>query len=125
VVKLRDALSPSTLIVGNGDILSRKQGQELAKKYNLDGVMIGRGIFQDPYVFAESSPWSKMGEAERKALYAKHVKLFATTWQHDERRVHTLNKFCKMYIQDFDGAKDLRERLMNASTTDELLELLS
>lgn len=125
VVKLRDKLSPSTLIVGNGDVLSRRQGEELAQEYGLDGIMIGRGIFHDPYAFAHPSPWPAMTKQERVALYKKHVELFAQTWANNERRVPTLNKFCKIYIQDFDGAKDLREKLMNAESTDELLNLLS
>src|SRR3989344_8164382 len=41
--EMRDELFPSTLIVGNGDVKNRKHGEELAKKYKLDGIMIGRG----------------------------------------------------------------------------------
>lgn len=125
VRELRDSLSPSTLLVGNGDVLSKKEGLELAAKYKLDGIMIGRGVFHDPYVFAEPSPWDQKTKAERKALYAKHVKLFAETWSDGQRRLPTLNKFCKIYIQGFDGAKELREKLMNAQTADELLVLLN
>lgn len=123
-VKLRDKLSPATLIVGNGDVESRKQAEELAKKYNLDGVMIGRGVFHDPYVFAQTSPWPTITKQERIDLYKKHVELFAETWQNRERPIHTLNKFCKIYIQGFDGAKELREKLMQAKSTDELIRLL-
>src|SRR4051812_4263303 len=47
--ELRNSLSPSTLIVGNGDVMNRAQGEALAKKYKLDGAMIGRGIFHDPF----------------------------------------------------------------------------
>lgn len=125
IKQLRDSLSPTTLLVGNGDVMSKKQAEQLAEQYDLDGIMIGRGIFNDPFVFADQSPWANMSESERKALYAKHVKLFAKTWKNNERRVHTLNKFCKVYIQGFDGAKELREKLMNAGSTDELLELLT
>lgn len=125
VRKLRDSLCPTTLIIGNGDVLGREQGEELAKKYNLDGIMIGRGIFKDPFVFAENSNWGNYSASQRKQLYAKHVKLFANTWKNDERRVHTLNKFCKVYIQGFDGAKELREKLMSATNTQELLDLLT
>jgi len=124
IADLRDKLSPETLIVGNGDIATHAQGVELAKKYNLDGVMIGRGVFNDPYVFAANSPWPTLTRQQRIDLYAKHVKLFAKTWQNNERRVVTLNKFCKVYIQNFAGAKELREKLMNAQTTDELVALL-
>lgn len=124
--EMRDSLSPTTLLVGNGDVLSRKQGLELAEKYKLDGIMVGRGIFHDPYLFADPSPWENMSREERKALYAKHVKLFVETWgESGQRRLATLNKFCKIYIQNFDGAKELREKLMNAQTAEELLDLLT
>ncbi len=121
---MRDRISPSTLLVGNGDIMTKKQGEELALQYGLDGVMVGRGIFHDPYLFSDNSHWDTVRKEERIAMYRKHVELFAHTWQNNERRVPTLNKFCKVYIQNFDGAKELRERLMNAQTTDELLAVL-
>jgi tRNA-dihydrouridine synthase len=121
---MRDKLSPTTKIIGNGDVLSRAQGLELAQKYQLDGIMIGRGVFHDPFVFGKNSPWATYTKQQRLELYAKHVKLFAETWKNDERRVHTLNKFCKIYVQDFNGAKELREELMAAKSTDELLVLI-
>lgn len=121
----RDLAGVQTLIVGNGDVESRSHGLELAEKYRLDGVMIGRGIFHDPFVFAEHSPWETYTKEQRIELYHAHVQLFAETWQHGERPVHTLNKFCKVYIQGFDGAKELREKLMSALNTDELLDTLS
>ena len=123
--KLRDQLSPNTLIVGNGDVLTRQQGLELAERYKLDGIMIGRGIFQDPYVFAEQSPWESKTPLERLELYQKQVRLFAETWQNRERAVQTLNRFCKVYIHGFDGAKELREKLMAAQSTDEISTLLA
>lgn len=122
--ELRDKLSPRTLIVGNGDVLSREQGEALAQQYGLDGIMIGRGIFHDPYVFAKESPWPTKTKEEKLALYRTHVELFAKTWPNGERKLHTLNKFCKVYVNDFDGAKELREQLMNAQSAKELLKLL-
>jgi tRNA-dihydrouridine synthase len=122
---LRDKIAPDTLIVGNGDVESRAQGLGLTQKYGLDGIMIGRGVFHDPYVFAEKSPWETISREERIQLYTKHVKLFAETWKHNERPIHTLNKFCKIYINGFDGAKELREHLMAAHSTEELLTILA
>ncbi len=124
VSKMRNELSPSTLVVGNGDVLTRRQGLELAEQYDLDGIMIGRGVFQDPYVFSANSKWDESTKQQRLELYAKHVKLFAETWTNNERRVYVLNKFCKIYIQSFDGAKELREKLMVAESADDLLNLL-
>lgn len=117
----RDDLGAKTLIVGNGDVENRAHGEELAKKYALDGIMIGRGVFHDPFAFALHSPWETYTKEQRIDLYRKQVELFAATWQSGERPVHTLNKFCKIYIQGFDGAKELRERLMVAGSAEELL----
>ncbi|HSX00473.1 MAG TPA: tRNA-dihydrouridine synthase [Patescibacteria group bacterium] len=122
--ELRDRIAPETLIVGNGDILTRQEGLKLAEQYRLDGVMIGRGVFHDPFIFAEESPWSTYSREQKIELYEKHVQLFARTWINNERRSVMLNKFCKIYINGFDGAKELRERLMAAQTTDELLKIL-
>jgi tRNA-dihydrouridine synthase len=122
--ELRDKLAPDTLIVGNGDALSRAHGLELAKHYGLDGIMIGRGVFHDPFAFAETSPWENFTKQQRIELYTKHVKLFADTWKEGDRAVYTLNKFCKIYINGFDGAKELREQLMHAASPTELLDIL-
>jgi tRNA-dihydrouridine synthase len=127
--KLRDQLSPATKIVGNGDVLSRQQGLDLAETYGLDGVMIGRGIFHDPFIFADpsdgGSPWEQYGRKEKINLYKRHVELFSQTWQHNERKIHTLNKFCKVYINGFEGAKELRDQLMKASSAEDLLKILN
>lgn len=124
VKKLRDQLAPETLIVGNGDVLSRQQGEELAERYGLDGIMIGRGVFHDPFVFAENSPWPDYPKEQRIALYKKQVELFRDSWEEGERAIHTLNKFCKIYINGFDNAQDMRQELMAANSTQELLDLL-
>lgn len=124
VRRLRDRLAPKTLVVGNGDVQNRTQGEALANRYGLDGIMIGRGVFQDPFAFAPKSPWEAYDKQRRLDLYRRHVTLFARTWQPDERAIHTLNKFCKIYVSGFDGAKELRERLMAAGSTGELLDLL-
>jgi tRNA-dihydrouridine synthase len=121
------ALAPDTLIVGNGDVESYEEGVAKAKQYGLDGIMVGRGIFHNPFLFSKDGPlkWSDTSKQERVDLYKKQVEWFANTWQNGERNIKTLNKFCKVYISDFDGAKELREQLMNADSADELLHLLN
>jgi tRNA-dihydrouridine synthase len=123
--EMRDSLTLNTLIIGNGDVRDRQHGVELAEQYKLDGVMIGRGVFADPFVFAKRSPWPEMTPSQKVALFKHHVDLFAATWQHNERPIHTLNKFCKIYISGFDGAKELRERLMDSTSAEELVTILT
>lgn len=121
VRKLRDQLAPDTLLVGNGDVMNRSQGLHLAETHKLDGIMIGRGIFHDPFAFAKQSPWQTYTVEQKRALYRKHVQMFSTTWGKGQRPIQTLNKFCKIYINGFDGAKELRESMMNANSIDDLL----
>jgi len=129
-------LTLNTLIVGNGDVENRAHGTLLANTYGLDGIMIGRGLFHDPFAFAATSPWPTIGREERIELFARHIRLFEGTWRivgetnadgtpRYERAIITLNKFCKIYINGFDGAKELREQLMEAGSTVELLSILS
>lgn len=124
IVSLKNDISPDTTLVGNGDVLSRAGAEEIAEKYNLDGIMIGRGVFSDPFVFAKQSEWNSFAPEKRIALFKEHVELFDSTWQGNERKIQTLNKFCKVYISDFDGSKELRARLMQTKTTDEILQIL-
>jgi tRNA-dihydrouridine synthase len=124
VREMRDSLSPSTLIVGNGDVESRAQAEELAAKYKLDGVMIGRGIFNDPFIFSKDSPWRDWSPQQKLELFQKHIELHLQTYKQGERRFETLRKFCKVYINGFDGAHELRARFMETSTPEEALALL-
>ena len=123
--QLRDSLSPATLIVGNGDVMDRAQGQELAEKYSLDGIMIGRGIFHDPFAFSPASPWGQWSKEQKLDLFAKHIELYLKTYQGQERRFEALRKFCKVYINGFDGASELRAKFMETKTPQQALALLS
>ena len=122
--QMRDSLCPATLIVGNGDVMTIKQGRELAEKYKLDGIMIGRGIFRDPFVFAENSSWSTWDKEQKIELFRKHIKLFAKTWQHGEYKFDSLKKFAKVYINGFDGASELRAKFMTAKTPSQAIRIL-
>lgn len=124
IVNIRNTVSPSTLLVGNGDVLTRVQGQQLAEQNGLDGVMIGRGIFSDPYVFAQTSPWQDMPSVQKIALYKKQVELFAAEWPNGEKKFDTLKRFAKVYVMSFEGASDMRVRIMATKSTQELLGVL-
>ncbi len=117
IVRLRDQISPNTKIIMNGDIMNRQHGDELAQTHGVDGTMIGRGVFQDPYCFAESGsdmlPWAEVSRADKLALLRKHFDLFAQTYTDNERPYAPLKKFVKIYVSGFDGASELRQRIMD------------
>ena len=53
IVVLRDQIAPHTLLTINGDIRDRSRGHELVHQFpGVNGVMIGRGVFHDPFCFA-------------------------------------------------------------------------
>jgi tRNA-dihydrouridine synthase len=124
IIKLRDKIAPSTKIVINGDIEDRAHGVKIAQQTGADGVMIGRGIFKNPYCFAQNDPWPSMDEESKIRLYQKHVELFISTWVDVKKNPHGLKKFCKVYISGFDGAAELRDKIMQANTATELLRVL-
>lgn len=54
IVKLRDEISPNTLIIGNGDVISLADGIKKAEQSGADGVMVGRALFGNPWFFDET-----------------------------------------------------------------------
>ena len=120
---LRDEIAPQTLLTINGDIEDRTQGEALVREYGVDGIMIGRGIFHNPFAF-EKNPKEHMKE-ELLDLLVMQLDLY-DQWQPQlGRPFETLKRFFKIYVRDFDGASDLRAALMLTHTTDEVRELLA
>lgn len=122
VVELRDALAPQTLITINGDIQDRQMGLELAEKYGVDGIMIGRGIFKNPFAFEKEA--REHSSEELIALLRLQLDLQDQYAQIIPRSITGLHRFFKIYVKGFPGANDLRVQLMNTKTTDEVRTIL-
>lgn len=119
IVKLKNTISPKTIIIGNGDIKSYGQAYEKYEKHKIDGVMIGRGIFSNPWVFDKSSKEVVRPREDYLKILLKHLNLFEETWG-KKKNFAILKKFFKMYVKNFIGATALRERLMEAKKSDEI-----
>ncbi|MGO1922310.1 MAG: tRNA dihydrouridine synthase [Jeotgalicoccus sp.] len=122
IKKLRDEIAPDTLLTINGDIPDRKTGLELAEKYGIDGVMIGRGIFTNPFAF-ETEPREHSSE-ELMGLLRLHLDLFDKYSKEESRLFKPLRRFFKIYVRGIKGAGELRHQLMDTNTTDEVRALL-
>ena len=104
--------------------MSYVEGIEKAKQYNLDGIMVGRGVFHNPWFFNPSvDPATKTPE-ERIALLKKHIENFIKLWG-TEKNFAVMKRFIKIYINDFKGAKDLREKLMNMKNPSDIIKFIS
>ncbi|MDT3993878.1 tRNA-dihydrouridine synthase [Mammaliicoccus fleurettii] len=122
VKNLRDEIAPNTLLTINGDIPDRKTGLELATKYGIDGVMIGRGIFHNPFAF-EKEP-REHSSKELLDLLRLHLTLFEKYSTNEAKQFKSLRRFFKIYVRGMRGAGELRNQLMNTNTADEVRALL-
>ncbi|MEI7689876.1 MAG: tRNA-dihydrouridine synthase [Candidatus Saccharibacteria bacterium] len=123
IIALRDEIAPRTLITINGDIRDRQHGLELAKQYGIDGCMIGRGVFNNPFAF-EPTP-KQHDRAELVALANLQLDL------HDKystklspRKYDPLKRYFKIYFHGFPGASGMRDKLMHTKNTDEAREII-
>jgi tRNA-dihydrouridine synthase len=121
---LRDKIAPQTLLTVNGDVRDRQHGEELVKEYGVDGIMIGRGVFTNPFAFEVRK--QEHTRDELIALLNIHLSLFDQySTELEPRQFEPLKRFFKIYIRDFPGASELRERLMHARSTDEVRTLIN
>lgn len=119
---LRDEIAPNTLLTINGDIPDRQTGLELANKYGIDGIMIGRGIFHNPFAF-EKEP-REHSSKELLGLLRLHLSLFEKYDKDESRHFKSLRRFFKIYVRGIRGASELRHQLMNTQSIAEARELL-
>ncbi len=119
-VGIRKRLKSKTLIIGNGDVKSLSEAQEKVKLYGIDGVMIGRGIFGNIYLFNKAKCDIDITPQEKIALLVKHIELFDKTW-HDSKNFEIMKKFVKCYVNNFEGSAAMREGLMLSRSLNELL----
>lgn len=123
IMKIRDEVAPNTLITINGDILDRQMGLELVEKYGVDGIMIGRGVFKNPYCF-EKEPKEHTSE-ELLGLLNLQIDLQDKYGELVPRSIVGLHRFFKIYVKGFPGVSDLRVKLMGTKSTDEVREILA
>lgn len=122
IKNLRDEIAPDTLLTINGDIPNRQTGLELVEKYGVDGIMIGRGIFHNPFAF-EKEPREHTSK-ELLDLLRLHLSLFQKYNKDEDRQFKSLRRFFKIYVRDIKGASQLRHQLMNTESIAEARELL-
>lgn len=150
VATIRNQMGSSTLVIGNGDVVSAEQMMALPRAHGVDGVMVGRGVFQNLFLFRafrrlreaaggqmgttpRSSGWNNGADRiEDFALLPpdvklehlfEHATLYRRTWG-DTHNFNVLKKFVKIYVSGFEGAAKLRAALMETSSYDELLETI-
>ncbi len=118
VVDMRNALHSNTLIIGNGDVKSLNDARQKVAEAGADGAMIGRGIFDNPYLFSGNLTLSDKTPEEKMQLLLDHMHLWQDTWG-DTKHFPALRKFFKVYANGFPGAQELRMQLMETQDPEE------
>ena len=133
IVKMRDYIAPETKLTINGDVQDLRQVKKLTQIYPaVDGFMIGRGVFLNPFCFTERIQETRGGDVsilELLKLFKYHLDCF------DERSMELskkglrypfepLKRMFKIYVNSFDGASELRVKLMDCKNTVELRKII-
>ena len=146
VVEIRDEMKKDTLIFGNGDVIDLKDGENKIKESGCDGVMLGRAIFGNPWLFSREQKasleehknflqkifsvrrrCSSQGSSqelsvlvrEKLKVMVEHTKLFEKLLG-EHKNFAIMKKHYKAYVNNFEGAKELRVKLMDASSAGEV-----
>lgn len=122
-VQLKNAMKSQTLIIGNGDVLSSQQARKYAQEYGCDGVMMGRGMLYNPWIFNKNIQPDTITLHKRLTLLKKHVVLFSQTWG-NTKNFDLMKKFYKAYITGFNNASEIRNELYALKTPEETIQKL-
>lgn len=111
------------LVLGNGDVLTLEDAEEKCRTTGADGVMIGRGIFGNPWMFNRQIDPLKISIGERMSAMMEHTFLFEQMFT-GIKNFEVMKKHYKAYVNHFDGAKELRMKLMEAENAQEVYEIV-
>lgn len=123
VVKIRNQMGVKTKIIGNGDVKDASDAIEKHKKYGVDGVMIGRGVFTNMWAFDRSDVPHQPTTKELLDLMETHVRMYEKEWG-ENKNYAILKKFYKIYINGFEGASEVRDQCMKTNSSQEVLLIL-
>ena len=120
-VALRNQLGSAVKIIGNGDVTSYADALSRIEQYGVDGVMVGTGVFKNPWMFNTSLV--EITISHRIELMRKHISLYQNTWGNG-KDYNVLKRFFKIYLSGFANAAHWRDAFMRAGNYEEAFKLL-
>lgn len=121
-VDIRNRLGVETRMLGNGDATDLEDAREKARISGADGVMLGRAIFGNPWVFSGRKP-EGLSKEERLWALSKLAEYFSELTP--PKHYALLKKHFKAFVSGWQGAVELRAKLMDTNSVDEFRALLS
>ena len=116
-------------VIGNGDVIDEESALEMFKETNVDGIMIGRGAFGNPWIFREILHYLKIGEKlpkptneEKLEVIKKHVELAVK--EKGEIAVKELRKHIAWYTKNLKNSSEFRNKINTIEQEDELINYI-
>ena len=116
-------------VIGNGDIVDEESAYNMFEKTNVDGIMIGRGSFGNPWIFRNIKHYLETGEKlpapsndEKLEVMKKHINLAVA--EKGEIAVKELRKHIAWYTKNLKNSSEFRNKMNTIETKEELLEML-
>lgn len=117
-------------VIGNGDVTTPQKADELIRQTGCDGVMIARGAQGNPWIFSEMVQWEETGvlpdrpsTEEIRQMILRHAQL-QIKYRGEFAGMREMRKHVAWYTKGVQGAADLRRRVNETETLDELMSLL-
>ena len=123
IKKIKEIIKKSgkeILLIGNGDVVDIEDARKKYEEFGCDGVMIGRGVFGDPFFFNEQKIRNN-GIYEKLKILIEHAQIFdKELLKPKHKNFSVMKKHFKAYVNDFAGAKELRAKLMETNNAQEV-----
>ena len=152
IKKIKEIIKKSEkeiLLIGNGDVENLENAENKIREYSCDGVMIGRGVFGNPWFFNKEQnkisfnfelpegPNSVIGGRaqgrkigrnfvqEKLEVLIEHTQIFdKELLKPKHKNFSVMKKHFKAYVNDFPGAKELRTKLMDTENSKEVEKII-
>lgn len=118
------AKGSGTLILGNGDVVDMDDARRKVEETGCDGVMLGRAIFGNPWLFSKTVHRDSLSLTERFSVLVEHTKLFEELLG-PHKNFAIMKKHFKAYVSGFDGAKEFRMELMETKNASEVSTVIN
>ena len=116
-------------VIGNGDVIDEESALEMFKETNVDGIMIGRGAFGNPWIFREIIHYLETGEKlpkptneEKLEVIKKHVELAVK--EKGEIAVKELRKHIAWYTKNLKNSSEFRNKINTIEQESELINYI-
>lgn len=117
-------------IIGNGDVVDGPSAKHFWDTYGVDGLMIGRATYGNPWIFDQIRKYLDMGEIVSEPDVAERIRIArihferSMEWKNEYTAVIEIRKHWTNYFKGLSHFKPFKMRLMEVKTADEVRQLL-